>query len=125
MAQETANPNPTPRGPPPGATSPPEHVQTPNKIYEVFHTTPPANANALPAGSGQNTAGAGNKETPSLGAAIKTVRWQDFAQVHMYPCARESFLTGIGGGFAMGGIRAIFGGRREEERKEEAEGRSR
>jgi len=28
----------------------------------------------------------------------------------MYPCARESFLTGIGGGFAMGGLRAVLGG---------------
>lgn len=108
MADDTRDTNPTPRGPPPGATSPPDHVKTPNKVYEVFHT-PPENANALPEGSGQNTAGS-HKETPTLGAAIKTVRWQDFTQVHMYPCARESFLTGIGGGFAMGGIRAIFGG---------------
>ncbi|TGO14697.1 hypothetical protein BTUL_0049g00060 [Botrytis tulipae] len=107
MADDTGNSNSTLRGPPPGATSPPDHVKTPNKVYEVFHT-PPENANALPDGSGQNTAGA-HKETPTLGAAVKTVRWQDFSQVHMYPCARESFLTGIGGGFAMGGIRAIFG----------------
>lgn len=108
MADNSKDSNPVPREPPPGATSSPEHVQTPNKVYEVFHM-PPTNANALPDGSGQNTAGA-HTERPSLGKAIKTVRLQDFTQVHMYPCARESLLTGIGGGFAMGGIRAIFGG---------------
>ncbi|CAD6455712.1 4f3b4a17-0ff1-440d-86c7-1d0c0eb345d7 [Sclerotinia trifoliorum] len=102
MTQEPRNNKPVPQEPSPNATSPP-------KTYEVFHT-PPENANALAEGSGQNTAGTHkHKGTPSLGAAIKTLRWQDFAQVHMYPCARESFLTGIGGGFAMGGIRAIFG----------------
>lgn len=47
---------------------------------------------------------------PSLGEAVKTVRWQDFRQVHMYPCVRESLLTGIGGGFGMFGVRALWGG---------------
>lgn len=28
----------------------------------------------------------------------------------MYPCVRESWLMGIGGGFAMGGVRALWGG---------------
>jgi cytochrome c oxidase assembly protein subunit 20 len=86
----------------------PEHVQTPNKVYEVFHS-PPESANALPAGSGQNTAGA-HEPPPTLAEAIKTVRLQDFKQVHMYPCVRESLLMGIGGGFGLGGVRALFGG---------------
>lgn len=97
-----------PRGPPPGATEPPEHVKTPNKVYEVF-SAPPANANALPDGSGQNTAG-GREKNLGLTDAIKTVRIEDFKQVHMYPCVRESLLTGIAGGFGMGGIRALWGG---------------
>ncbi|KAH8687112.1 hypothetical protein BGZ60DRAFT_425039 [Tricladium varicosporioides] len=95
------------RDPPPGATEPPEHVKTPNKIYEVF-SAPPANANILPDGSGQNTAG-GREKNPGLTDAIKTVRFEDFKQVHMYPCVRESLLTGIAGGFGMGGIRALWG----------------
>lgn len=98
----------TPRGPPPGATEPPEHVKTPNKIYEVFESTP--SANALPEGSGQNTAGT-REPVPTLGDAIKTVRLGDFKQVYMYPCVRESLLMGIGGGFAMGGVRALWGGK--------------
>lgn len=98
------------RGPPPGATSPPPHVQNSSpKVYEVFNAAPPS-ANALPDGSGQNTAG-GRPAIPNLSEAVKTLRWQDFSQVHMYPCVRESLLTGIGAAFAMGGVRSLFGGR--------------
>ncbi|KAG4433474.1 hypothetical protein IFR05_011039 [Cadophora sp. M221] len=98
----------TPGIPPPGVTSPPEHItsSTP-KVYEDFNA-PPASANALPEGSGQNTAGA-HKEVPTLASAIKTVRVQDFKQVHMYPCVRESLLMGIGGAFGVGGVRALWG----------------
>lgn len=28
----------------------------------------------------------------------------------MYPCVRDSLLMGIGGGFGMGGVRALLGG---------------
>lgn len=106
MAGDTRD-NTPPRGPPPGATEPPEHVKTPNKIYEVFNAPP--SANALPEGSGQNTAGQ-HGENPTLGEAIKTVRLGDFKQVHMYPCVRESLLMGIGTAFGMGGVRALWGG---------------
>lgn len=110
-------PNREPRGPPPGTstTEPPAHIQSSSpKVYEVFHSTPPSpppSANALPEGSGLNTAGAeSRKEPPSLTEAIKTVRLGDFKQVHMYPCVRESLLMGIGGGFGIGGVRALLGG---------------
>lgn len=108
MADDTREPN-TPRVPPAGATEPPSHVKTPNKVYEVFNAPPPS-ANALPEGSGQNTAGS-REPVPTLGDAIKTVRLGDFKQVYMYPCVRESLMMGIGGGFAMGGIRALWGGK--------------
>ncbi|KAH7370120.1 hypothetical protein BKA65DRAFT_487709 [Rhexocercosporidium sp. MPI-PUGE-AT-0058] len=107
--RDSSSPTPSPpRGPPPGATSPPEHISSSSpKVYEVFNA-PPASANALPEGSGQNTAG-GQKEAPTLASAIKTVRVQDFKQVHMYPCVRESLLMGIGGAFGVGGVRALWG----------------
>ena len=38
------------------------------------------------------------------------MRLEDFKQVHMYPCVRESLLMGIGGGFGVGGVRALWGG---------------
>jgi cytochrome c oxidase assembly protein subunit 20 len=111
--RDTSSSQPQPRGPPPGAsqTEPPAHIQSGSpKVYEVFHSdAPPASANALPEGSGQNTAGS-KKEVPSLSEAIKTVRLEDFKQVHMYPCVRESLLMGIGGGFGIGGLRALLGG---------------
>lgn len=112
----------TPPLPPPGATSPPPHITSSSpKIYEVFNApsspppsapsqSGPISANALPEGSGQNTAGA-NQEAPTLATAIKTVRIQDFKQVHMYPCVRESLLMGIGGAFGVGGVRALWGGK--------------
>jgi cytochrome c oxidase assembly protein subunit 20 len=108
MAGDTRDSNqPSARGPPPGATEPPEHVKTP-KVYEVFHS-PPQNANALPEGSGLNTAG-GRERPPALADAVKTIKLEDFKKVHMYPCVRESLLMGIGGGFGIGGIRALWGG---------------
>ncbi|KAL2072030.1 hypothetical protein VTL71DRAFT_11373 [Oculimacula yallundae] len=111
MADDTRNTTPSPSnappGPPPGTTTPPPHIQSSSpKVYEVFNAPP--SANALPDGSGQNTAGSG-KEAPTLASAIKTVRIQDFKQVHMYPCVRESLLMGIGGAFGMGGVRALWG----------------
>lgn len=96
------------RGPPPGATAPLDHVKSP-KIYEIFNG-PPKSANALPEGSGLNTAGS-HTEVPTLAEAVKTVRLEDFKQVHMYPCVRESLLNGIGGGFGIGGLRYLFGGK--------------
>lgn len=110
MAGDTrdSNSSPPPRGPRAGAIEPPEHVKTPNKIYEVFSGPGPANANALPDGSGRNTAGE-TKEV-NLTAAVKTIHLQDFKQVHLYPCVRESLLFAIGGGFAVGGVRALWGG---------------
>jgi cytochrome c oxidase assembly protein subunit 20 len=109
MAGDTRDSNqPAPRGPPPGATEPPEHVKIPNKVYEVFHS-PPQNANVLPEGSGQNTAG-GRERPPALTDAVKTIKLEDFKKVHMYPCVRESLLMGIGSGFGIGGIRALWGG---------------
>jgi len=83
-----------------------------SKTYETFGSAPPS-ANALPAGSGQNTAGSvsnTNPESLNITNAVKTVRLQDFKQVHMYPCVRESFLMGIGGAFGVGSLRAVLGG---------------
>ena len=42
---------------------------------------------------------------------LKTIKLSEFKEVHKQPCVRDSLLTGIGGGFGIGGIRAIWGGR--------------
>ena len=81
-------------------------AREPSKNFEVFHS-----ANALPPGSGLNTAGSKlNNSNPTFFDALKTVRMQDFTQVHMYPCVRESLLMGIGAGFGVGGVRGVLGG---------------
>ena len=42
---------------------------------------------------------------------LRTIELSDFKEVHKKPCVRESFLTGIGAGFGIGGLRAILGGK--------------
>lgn len=56
-----------------------------------------------------NTAGGSIRETSVLEAA-KTIKLRDFKELHKKPCARDSFLVGIGAGFGVGGIRAVIGG---------------
>lgn len=78
-----------------------------DKPYERSCPTP-ENANALPGGA-INTAGGKIRDT-KLVDAVKTIKLQDFKEVHKKPCARDALLAGIGVGFGMGGIRAILGG---------------
>lgn len=69
----------------------------------------PPNANALPAGAGLNTAGGRTKEA-SYFDALRSIKTSDFQEIHTKPCVRDAMLTGIGGGFGIGGVRAILGG---------------
>ena len=68
----------------------------------------PQNANAMLGGSA-NTAG-GKVKNASIFDAIKTIKLEDFKEVHKKPCVRDALLTGIGLGFGTGGFRAIMGG---------------
>jgi len=68
--------------------------------------TPPQNANMM-AGGTEHTAG-GKAPDVTLGNAFP--KWGDFAELPKRPCVRDALLTGIGGGAALGGVRAIFGG---------------
>jgi len=63
----------------------------------------------LPGGSGLNTAG-GKIKDAGVFDALKSIKISEFKEVHRKPCVRDSFLTGIGGGFGIGGVRAIWGG---------------
>ena len=81
-----------------------------SKTYASF--TPPENANALPGGS-LNTAGG---RTPNVGIAeiAKSITLEDLQTVHTKPCVRDSLLMGILGGFGIGGVRAILGGKKSQ-----------
>lgn len=80
------------------------------KVYEVFPPAPPKrpeNANLIPGGTA-NTAG-GKLPEPTTIDALKSIRVEDFRELHKKPCVRDALLTGIGSGFAIGGTTAIFG----------------
>ncbi len=46
---------------------------------------------------------------PSIKEGWETISKDDFFKVHQAPCSREGFLTGIGGGAAIGALRYIIG----------------
>jgi len=80
-----------------------------NQSKTPITIAPPENANLMPGGT-MNTAGGKMREAGYIDG-IKSIKWSDFMEVHKKPCVREAFLTGIGAGFAVGGVRSILGGR--------------
>ncbi|KAK3071435.1 hypothetical protein LTR53_008640 [Teratosphaeriaceae sp. CCFEE 6253] len=70
-------------------------------------TAPPQNANLLSGGT-ENTAG-GKVVDPTVGNALAMVSWDGITALPSRPCVRDALLTGLGGGFVMGGVRAVFG----------------
>ncbi|KAK4889915.1 hypothetical protein LTR27_011338 [Elasticomyces elasticus] len=72
----------------------------------------PESANMLQGGT-EHTAG-GKAPEVTLANAVKDLGWKDFTELPKRPCVRDALLTGIGGGFAAGGVKTIFGGLRED-----------
>lgn len=68
-----------------------------------------AAANVL-AGGTQNTAGGKIPEVSIAAAFDGGLKLSDFTELPKRPCVRDSFLTGLGSGFALGGVRFIFRG---------------
>ena len=66
-------------------------------------------ANTYAAVGSLNTAGGRRKEA-SYSDALRSIKFSDFQEVHTKPCVRDAFLTGIGSGFGIGGVRAVLGG---------------
>ena len=67
---------------------------------------PPENANLL-AGGTEHTAGG---KTPDVSFTEALPKLEDWSVFHKKPCVRDSLLTGMGSGAALGGIRVIFSG---------------
>lgn len=78
--------------------------------YEQFtqEVLPPRSANLFPGGT-QNTAG-GRQRDVTPGEVVSSIKLEDFTKVHRQPCVRDALLTGILGGFLLGGGRAVLGG---------------
>ncbi|KAK1831037.1 hypothetical protein QBC39DRAFT_372347 [Podospora conica] len=49
------------------------------------------------------------KSQPSLTDVVTTIKPADFLSVHQTPCAQRGFLTGIGAGMGIGGLRWVLG----------------
>jgi len=69
----------------------------------------PENANLLPGGT-QHTAGGKEVEDITMVDAAKSIKREDWSQFTKKPCVRDSLLLGIGSGFAVGSVRAIWKG---------------
>lgn len=66
-------------------------------------------ANVL-AGGKEHTAGGKLPEISISSAFDGGLKVSDFTELPAKPCVRESLLTGLGSGFALGGVRWIFRG---------------
>ncbi|KAL8813164.1 MAG: hypothetical protein Q9200_000467 [Gallowayella weberi] len=79
------------------------------KSFDTFnYPATPENRDSL-AGANPNVL-AGKHTEPGIVDALKSIKLEDFKEVHKKPCTREGFLTGLGAAFATGGVRVIFGG---------------
>lgn len=62
----------------------------------------------MPGGT-EHTAG-GKVGDVTLVDAAKSIKLEEFTSIHRKPCVRDSFLTGIGTGVAIGSTRLIWRG---------------
>lgn len=59
----------------------------------------------------QNADGATAKEgVATLSEAVSMIKTEDFTNITNTPCARNGFLTGIGAGAGLGGLRFVLRG---------------
>lgn len=72
--------------------------------YETFNTT-----NAV-ARSNQNNA-AGPMHDVKILDQVRSIKLDEIQNFHRKPCVRDALLAGISSGFAVGGVRAVLGGR--------------
>lgn len=49
------------------------------------------------------------QQAASIADAWRSIKAEDFLSVHQAPCSRQGFLTGIGGGAAVGFLRFVLG----------------
>ena len=74
-------------------------------------STPSSKGNEREAQAASNATVLATGKEVGVVDVLRTIKLSEFKEVHKKPCVRDSLLTGIGGGFGIGGIRAIWGGR--------------
>lgn len=75
------------------------------KLWEAFGN-PEDSANAL---AGANARHDDTKDI-SVPEVLKSMSFHNVKSFYKAPCARDSLLTGMGFGFAAGGLRSVLGG---------------
>ncbi|GAM83278.1 hypothetical protein ANO11243_012640 [Dothideomycetidae sp. 11243] len=68
---------------------------------------PEGPANIMPGGTA-NTAGGERPDDVAMVKAAKLIKWEDWTTLPSKPCVKDSLMTGIGSGFALGGLRAVL-----------------
>lgn len=72
---------------------------------------PSGPANLIPGGTVHTAGGSSATDSqPDLVSAAKTISWSDWSALPTKPCVKDSLLTGMGTGFALGGLRAVARG---------------
>lgn len=113
--QESAPPNPAPEGsnevnpqdPSSQRKKPRYETQTQvGKLWDAFGD-PEQSANTL--ATANNPRDNDGKDV-TVSGVIKSLSFENIKSFYKAPCARDSLLLGIGGGFAGGGLRSILGG---------------
>ncbi|KAF4556279.1 Hypothetical protein D9617_1g081550 [Elsinoe fawcettii] len=64
-------------------------------------------ANVMPGGT-MHTAGGEKVDRVNVVEAAKLIKLEDWSSFATRPCVKDSLLTGIGSGFALGGVRAVM-----------------
>ncbi|KAI9833826.1 MAG: hypothetical protein M1826_006349 [Phylliscum demangeonii] len=86
----------------------------PSRKYEIFvpEPIPPATPQPMirePTGKPGEDVAEGPLRPMTFLEVLRSLPLAEIRNVHRKPCARDAFLTGISGGFLVGGVRAILG----------------
>lgn len=76
------------------------------KLWDAFGD-PEQSANKL---AGANNPRDSDTKDVSVTGVLKSMSFDNIKSFYRGPCARDSLLTGIGVGFATGGLRSVLGG---------------
>ncbi|TKX24605.1 hypothetical protein C1H76_3214 [Elsinoe australis] len=90
------------------STSPQDgYVPFKGEQWKDAQGTKKPSANVMPGGT-MHTAGGEKVDKVDVVEAAKAIKWEDWATFPTRPCVKDSLMTGIGSGFALGGVRAVM-----------------
>ncbi|KAI9666716.1 MAG: hypothetical protein M1821_004652 [Bathelium mastoideum] len=100
-----------------GREGPATKIDTPPKSEQVLRDAaaskkdistirPPPSANLMPGGT-EHTAG-GQTKPVTAADAVKSIKLEDFKELHKKPCVRDAFLNGIPSGVAAGVVWTVL-----------------